>query len=155
VNTLTFDQLKDIYSGRTSNWKDVGGPDEVIKVLQRPYPDTGVAVLFKEEILKDLDYRKDALIMSSFKNMVNICEQALAIGHIPSTSSFFDTEKHKIKAFALKKDAGAPALQPNQADYPLNMPFFFAWNANSVPKEVDDFVKFAVNKAKEKAKSSK
>jgi phosphate transport system substrate-binding protein len=148
VSVLSLDQLRDIYSGTISNWKDVGGPDEPIKVLQRPYPDTGVAVLFKEEVLKERDYRKDALVMSSFKNMIHICEQSLAIGHIPSTAAFCDPTKYQIKILALKKDAGSPAALLNQPDYPLNMRFFFAWNADAPSKEVEDFVQFAVTKGK-------
>jgi phosphate transport system substrate-binding protein len=149
VSSLTVDQLKDIYSGRISNWKDVGGPDEPIKVLQRPYPDTGVAVLFKELVLKDLDYRKDALIMSSFKNMTHICEQSMAIGHMPATAMFCDPVKYQIKILALKKQADSPAVSPGQTDYPLNMQFFFVWNADSASKEIEDFVQYAATKAKE------
>jgi phosphate transport system substrate-binding protein len=154
VSSLSLDQLRDIYAGGISNWKDVGGPDEAIKVLMRPYPDTGVAVLFKDEVLKTLDYRKDALVMSSFKNMIHICEQALAIGHIPSTAAFCDPVKYQIKVLALKKDADSPAVLPYQPDYPLNMPFFFAWNADSPSKEVEDFVQFAIAKGKERRQIS-
>ncbi len=149
VSALTLDQLKGIYSGSISNWKDVGGPDETIKVLQRPYPDTGAAVLFKDEVLKDKDYRKDAIIMSSFKNMVHICEQSMAIGFMPSTAVFCDPGKYQIKLMALKRDPDSPAMSVTDADYPLIMPFFFAWNADAPSKEVEDFVQFAIAKAKE------
>lgn len=152
VSALTLDQLRDIYAGGISSWKQVTGPDEVIRVLQRPYPDTGVAVLFKELVLKDLDYRKDALIMSSFKNMVHICEQSMAIGHMPNTAMFCDPVKYQIKILALKKDADSPAALPGQTDYPLNMQFFFAWNADSPSKEVTDFVQYAVERSKDAKK---
>jgi phosphate transport system substrate-binding protein len=148
VNSLTVDQLRDIYAGRISNWKDVGGSDDPIKVLMRPYPATGVAVLFKTLVLKDLDYRNDAVNLSSYKNMVHICEQTMAIGHMPGTAAFCDPTKYRIKMLGLKKDANSPAILPGQPDYLMNMPFFFVWNADSVSKEVQDFVKFAVNKAK-------
>ena len=35
VDSLTADQLRDIYSGKITNWKDVGGNDEVIVTFQR------------------------------------------------------------------------------------------------------------------------
>jgi phosphate transport system substrate-binding protein len=149
VASLTLDQLRGVYSGGISNWKDLGGPDEAIKVTQRPYPDTGAAVLFKDEILKDLDYRKDALIMSSFKNMVHICEQSMAIGFMPNTGVFCDPSKYHIKLMTLKKDASSQPTSVSDADYPLIMPFFFAWDANSPSKEVEEFVHYAVEKAKE------
>jgi len=148
VDTLTMAQLRDIYSGSISNWKDVGGPDEPIKVLQRPYPATGVAVLFKKLLLKDLDYRKDAVSLDSYKNMVHICEQSMAIGHMPGTAAFCDPTKYRIKVLALKREENSPAILPGQPDYVMNMPFFFVWNADSTPKEVKDFVDYALSRAK-------
>ncbi len=35
VTDLTTDQVRDIYSGAITNWKDVGGPDEDIYVVER------------------------------------------------------------------------------------------------------------------------
>ncbi len=35
VDTLTVQQIKDIYSGKIKNWKDVGGNDEKIRAFQR------------------------------------------------------------------------------------------------------------------------
>ena len=35
VDGLTMDQLKDIYSGKITNWKDVGGSNRPINVVQR------------------------------------------------------------------------------------------------------------------------
>ena len=36
VKNLTKDQLKKIFGGQIANWKDVGGPDEVITIVNRP-----------------------------------------------------------------------------------------------------------------------
>ncbi len=36
VDNLTLDQLKDIYSGTTTNWSQIGGPDKPIVVISRP-----------------------------------------------------------------------------------------------------------------------
>lgn len=35
VESLTVQQIKDIYSGKITNWKDVGGKDEKIRAFQR------------------------------------------------------------------------------------------------------------------------
>ena len=35
VTSLTVDQIRDIYAGNTTNWKQVGGPDEPITAYQR------------------------------------------------------------------------------------------------------------------------
>lgn len=36
VEELTISQIQDIYSGKITNWKEVGGKDEDIKAFQRP-----------------------------------------------------------------------------------------------------------------------
>ena len=36
VENLTINQIKDIYSGKTTNWKDIGGVDNKIEAYQRP-----------------------------------------------------------------------------------------------------------------------
>lgn len=36
VDSLTLDQIQDIYSGKIKNWKEVGGEDAKIRAFQRP-----------------------------------------------------------------------------------------------------------------------
>lgn len=36
VKSLTFQQIKDIYAGKITNWKEVGGEDKTIVAYQRP-----------------------------------------------------------------------------------------------------------------------
>lgn len=46
VTNLTTDQLVSIFTGKTTNWKDVGGPDEQIMLVTRP-SSSGTRALFK------------------------------------------------------------------------------------------------------------
>jgi len=48
---LTIDQLKSIYTGKTTNWKQLGGPDLAIKPYSRPTTDGGTVELFVQDIL--------------------------------------------------------------------------------------------------------
>ncbi|MCB2203285.1 phosphate ABC transporter substrate-binding protein [bacterium] len=50
VNNLTIAQLKAIFSGSVSNWKDVGGIDMPITVVGRP-PNSGTYLFFREHVL--------------------------------------------------------------------------------------------------------
>jgi len=45
VNELTMDQLAAIFKGEVTNWSQVGGPGEPIKVTIRAVPETGAGVL--------------------------------------------------------------------------------------------------------------
>jgi phosphate transport system substrate-binding protein len=59
VKGLTLDQLRDIYTGKVSNWKEVGGSDLPIVVISRD-TNSGTFETFKELVLG-----KDAKIISS------------------------------------------------------------------------------------------
>jgi phosphate transport system substrate-binding protein len=52
VTSLTKDQLKKIYSGEIDNWKDLGGPDEMILVVAREQG-SGTRDTFNEDIMDD------------------------------------------------------------------------------------------------------
>lgn len=51
VSNLTIEQLRDIYLGKITNWKEVGGADKKIIVLSRD-SSSGTHVYFKEHILR-------------------------------------------------------------------------------------------------------
>ena len=50
VTNLTSAQIKSIYTGKTTNWKDVGGPDLPIVVVSRPVT-SGTRATFKQYVL--------------------------------------------------------------------------------------------------------
>lgn len=52
ITNLTTEQLKDIYLGKITNWKEVGGADKKIVVLSRD-SSSGTHVYFKEHILRN------------------------------------------------------------------------------------------------------
>jgi phosphate binding protein len=54
VKSLTSDQLIAIFTGKTTNWKDVGGKDEKIVILNRP-TSSGTRATFKKYALNGQD----------------------------------------------------------------------------------------------------
>ncbi|MFG1625832.1 PstS family phosphate ABC transporter substrate-binding protein [Kribbella sp. NPDC049227] len=51
VTSLTTAQLRAIYNGRITNWKDVGGKDLPIRMVSRVGPDSGSRRVFREKVL--------------------------------------------------------------------------------------------------------
>lgn len=61
VKDLKKDQIKNIFSGKVTNWKEVGGPDKEIFIVHRP-ASSGTRATFTKTVLDgDKTLEKDAL----------------------------------------------------------------------------------------------
>ena len=56
VSGLTVDQLRQIYLGKVSNWKQLGGPDQTIIPFSRQPQDSGTADYFQEYVLQNQSF---------------------------------------------------------------------------------------------------
>ena len=64
VSNLTLDQLKDIYTGKISNWKEVGGADKSIVIISRD-SSSGTFEVWHKKVLKKKRVRPDAQLQAS------------------------------------------------------------------------------------------
>ncbi|MCU0541614.1 MAG: substrate-binding domain-containing protein [Oscillatoriaceae cyanobacterium Prado104] len=85
VKNLTTQDLKDIYSGTLTNWKELGGPDAKILVLDRPEDESAKRLLRKHYLGTDLPNAPEAVVFR---------KEGELIGAIQSTP-------HSIGAFSL------------------------------------------------------
>ncbi|MBR6767440.1 MAG: substrate-binding domain-containing protein [Clostridia bacterium] len=53
VDSLTHEQIVDVYSGKITNWKEVGGNDQPIIAYQR-VESSGSQVMMKAQVMKDI-----------------------------------------------------------------------------------------------------
>jgi phosphate transport system substrate-binding protein len=140
VTELTFDQLRSIYNGTISNWKDVGGEDREIVVISRD-SSSGTYEYFKEEVLQGDEYRPDALTQPATGGIVGeVAQNPNAIGYIGV--AYLD---ESVKALNL--DAGNGSEAPTSENilsgtYPLSRALYFYTNGepSGLTKEFIDFV---------------
>jgi len=114
ISQLTIDQLADIFTGRITNWKDVGGNDEPIVVVSRE-TNSGTHVYFLEEVVRKGDpegtdiFAPQTLLMPS---SVGITSE---IGRNPHAIGYdglgYVTEAEKMVAVA--KDNSSPYVLPS------------------------------------------
>lgn len=85
VTTLSKDQLKGIFTGKTTNWKDVGGPDQNIElVLGTKIP--GTQAVFQKQIMDGEAYASQATQVATAKDIHDSIGKAkAAIGLAPSS----------------------------------------------------------------------
>ena len=80
VDNLTMNQLKQIYTGRITNWRQVGGDDALIILLNRT-PNSGTYLYFKEHILEGENYSDSILPLPTTALIVkNVATNRYAIG---------------------------------------------------------------------------
>jgi len=132
VNELTMEQLSNIYAGKVTNWKEVGGANAPIVVLSRD-SNSGTHVFFKEHVVqlkdKKAEYGAQALFLPSTE--AGITETARNANAIFYAGLGYLSKD--VKIVGIKKDAGSPAIMPSTKtvhdnSYSVARPLFFYTN---------------------------
>lgn len=125
INELTIDQLKQIYSGRVTNWNQLGGPDMNI-VLNSRETSSGSYVFFQEHVLGDgVPFAATAMLQPSSQQILNnVARDRGGIGYVG-----LGYLGPRIKTVKVKKDASSPAVGATvegvvSGTYPLARPLF-------------------------------
>lgn len=134
VSKLTIAQLSDIYSGKITNWKEVGGDDKEILVISREN-NSGTHVYFKEHVLrqgkeaKKDDANPDPLAKLEFGSKVTYGVSSQAIGDQvksnPAAIGYFGMGwiTKDVKPVEIGKDAKAyfapTAANTSSKKYPI------------------------------------
>jgi phosphate binding protein len=140
VSSLTFNQLQDIYNGKISNWKEVGGENEPILVVCGS-SSSDIYKDFQKDVMLGDEYLPDALTQHDTEDIVNeISQNSNTIGYIGF--AYLDSN---VKALSLDKSNGliAPtAKNILSGTYPLSRPLYFYTNGEpaGLTKEFIDFI---------------
>lgn len=106
VSELTLDQVKDIYTGKIKNWKEVGGPDQGI-ILYGRENNSGTYVYFRDNVLKGQDFAAAMQSMPGTAAVVNaVSKDSKGIGFGGAAYA------KGIKLVKIKKDAKTPGVDP-------------------------------------------
>jgi phosphate transport system substrate-binding protein len=81
VKNLTMQQLKDIFTGKITNWNEVGGEDSPILTIIRS-TNSGTHLYFKDHVLNGEDYANKAIVKTTTNSVVEeILQHENAIGY--------------------------------------------------------------------------
>ncbi len=118
VDSLTVDQLRDIYLGKVTNWKDVGGADGKV-ILYGRENSSGTYEFFKEHVLNKQDFATATQTLSGTAAVVNaVGKDANGIGY---GGEAYSKGVKVVKLRAGDKPAIAPSAETVLAGtYPLS-----------------------------------
>ncbi len=130
VKDLTLEQVKDIYTGKITNWKEVGGKDAPIVVVSRE-DGSGTRDGFQENVgFESEELTKDAQISDGSGNIKSIVEgNENSIGYIS-----FGYVDDKVNALTID---GVELTVENVKDnkYPIARPFLLVNKEDKISEE--------------------
>ncbi len=125
VDELSLAQISDIYSGKATNWSQVGGEDRPIVLLSRE-TNSGTHVYFLEQVIRlgnkesKLLFSPDTLLLPSSEGIgVEVRQNPNAIGY---DGLGYVTDD--MKTIAVSANSDSPAVKPsvntvNAEEYPI------------------------------------
>ncbi|MDP9017017.1 MAG: phosphate ABC transporter substrate-binding protein [Candidatus Eremiobacteraeota bacterium] len=106
VTGLSRKQLRDIFAGRVNNWKQVGGKDQAIVVINRPRS-SGTRAVFNATVMGASKINENGLVEDSSGTVVN------TVGTTPGAISYVALAYTKGKPVNVLKVDGIAPTQEN------------------------------------------
>lgn len=143
VQELTVAQLKGIFKGEITNWKDVGGSDAEIIMYGRENS-SGTYDYFREHVLDKEDFSPRVQTLQGTAAVVN------AVGKDPAAIGYGGIAyEASTRPLALKKDESSPAVAPSEASvadgtYVLSR-YLYYYHTDDAPERVTDYVQWSLS----------
>ncbi len=139
IEALSIEEIRDIFTGRITNWKDVGGNDAPIILYSREN-NSGTYEFFKEHVLQGRDFAARAQTLAGTAQVLQqVAQDPNGIGY--GGAAYGSGAKH-LKVSATK---GGPAIEPTEESvvsqkYPIWRHLFVYLNPELEKGEVKAFL---------------
>ena len=143
VKQLTRQQLEDIFRGKITNWKQVGGDDRKIVVYSRE-TSSGTYEFFKESVLKNKNYMASSLSMPATGAIIQSVSQTKgAIGYVGLAYV-----SPRVKTLSVSYDGkhyAAPTVENStNTTYPIVRPLYYYYNVKK-KAEIDPLIQYILS----------
>jgi phosphate transport system substrate-binding protein len=149
VKNLTREQLEGIFTGKITNWKEVGGAD--LKII--PYAretSSGTYEFFKESVLKNKNYKNGIMSMPATGAIIQSISQTKgAIGYVGLAYL-----NKNVTAIHVSYDKGKTYVEPSVANaknktYPVTRALYYYYILQS-EKRVKPFLDYVLSEEGQK-----
>lgn len=144
VRDVTISELKRIFTGRTTNWKEVGGRDQRINLYSRNTL-SGTYAFFKEHVLEDEEFSNQAQMLPSTSLVMGSLSRDIrgvgygGIGYLSGAMPL-----------GIAMDADTLPITPSRAsvlngEYPLSRPLYFYLSKDSLNHTTTAFLRWVID----------
>lgn len=143
IKEVSILQLKDIYTGKTTNWKALGGPDAKI-ILYGRENSSGTYVYFKDNVLEGQDFTSSVQTMPGTAAVVNaVSKDKNGIGYGGAAYG------KGIKFLNVKADEKSQAYEPNAENvksgmYPITR-YLYMYTRSKPAGAVKEFIDWTLS----------
>jgi len=155
VHELTVDQLRKIYTGEYTNWRDLGGAELPILLHSMSYPQDDIALWFADNVLSKADLPSGMIWVNApdfLVQHVTVHAGSIAyLGNFQLASVFRRQSRSKVQVLRIRAKADSPAFSPSveisqKGDYPISLPLFLFWDENNPDKRIEQFARFCTDR---------
>jgi len=149
VSFLTREQLEGIFTGKITNWKQVGGPNLKIIVYSRE-TSSGTYDFLKEHVMSNKNYTSSALMLPASGALVQSVSQTKgAIGYVGLAYV-----SRKVKALKVSYNKGKSYVAPSTVNaknktYPITRPLYYYY-LSTTQIRINPFIKYILSNAGQK-----
>lgn len=151
VKQLTLDQVSKIFTGKITNWKDVGGNDAKIILYSREN-NSGTYEFFKEHVLNKQDFASNAQHMAGTAALINaVAKDKNSIGYGGAAYA------RNVKALNIAEKEGGAYVKPTEktilsGEYPISR-FLYFYLSKRPEGTIKKFIDWVISKDGQKIAS--
>lgn len=139
VKEITMAQLKAIYDGSITSWKQLGGKDENIVVISRD-TSSGTYEIWNEKVMKKADVKKDALLQASNGAIISaVAGNPRAIGYVGY--GYIDSSVRPLNVDKVE----ATIDNGKSGKYPISRKLYMYVDENRVSAETQKYIDYVLS----------
>jgi phosphate transport system substrate-binding protein len=139
IKKITLDQLKAIYNGSLTNWKQLGGDDKKIVVVSRD-TSSGTYEVWHKKVMKKEKVRADSLLQASNGAIINVvAENPNAIGYVGF--GYLNDSVHSLIVNNVE-----PTIEHGKSGkYKISRKLYMFVNKDTISKEAKSYISFLIS----------
>lgn len=144
VNELSDEQLLGILTGKIHNWKEVGGNDAAMTVINRAEGRSELELMMEFYKLKPDDFKADLISGENQHGIKAVAGDPNAITYMSVGASEFEAARGVTIKLLPLRGVAASSKTVESGEFPLGRPLILVTKPE-VPKHVQEFIDFALS----------